>query len=140
MPIIHVLCKFCWSSAHPLLGFPHVGGGAGAVSAHQPMGQLTPGCELGSQLPLFSSGCWSLGGTEGLCPLLEPPATHTEYLLWAQPLFGGGLSPGGDVGELRSWKQLLHPCNYCWILLATSQGKLSKLSIPCPCAGAVSKT
>lgn len=42
-------------------GAPHVGGGAGAVSAHQLMEQPIPDCEKGSQISLFNSGCWRLG-------------------------------------------------------------------------------
>lgn len=137
MSVIHVLCSCHWSLVPPWLGCPHVGGGAGAVSAHQPIPE-------GSLVPLFSTGCWRLGETEGLrCPCalsLSPQPPHPEWLPWGQPLFGDALSPGGDVGELRSWKQLLHPCNYCCIPLPTSQGKFSKLSIPSACAGAVSKT
>ena len=51
----------------------------------------------------LSKGWWRLGWDRGggggpVSPLLEPLVPHPECLVWDQPPFEGGLSPGGDTG------------------------------------------
>lgn len=135
MSNIHVLCLHYWSLVPQGLGF---------LVWEEVLVLSVPTSPSQRDHRSFCSAVAAGDETEGLrCPCalslsLQPP--HPERLPWGQPLFRDGLSPEGDVGELRSWKQLLHPCNYCCIPLPTSQEKFSKLSIPSACAGAVSKT
>lgn len=101
MSIICVFCSHCWRLAYPWRGLPHVGGGAGGTrwgAGHHLIDQPCVEVRTCSVHQGLVEGGLRRGVEVPLCPLLKPLVPRLEWLVWGQPLFGGGLSPRGDTG------------------------------------------